>query len=120
MIIKTSFIFNLEDKIRDFKEFTSKSIIQSIKEIPESRKEWLLNKFYFQDTRVVKSKDYILGKDGYHAKQLDNSTLLQQKTDYIHNNPVETGIVLRPEEYLYSSAKNYAGLPEKLIEVILI
>jgi hypothetical protein len=29
-------------------------------------------------------------------------------------------IVLSPEEYLYSSALNYADLPEKLIEVILI
>jgi len=40
--------------------------------------------------------------------------------DYIHNNPVKQGIVLSPEDYLYSSALNYAGLPEKLIEVILI
>jgi len=29
--------------------------------------------------------------------------------NYIHNNPVEAGIVERPEEYIYSSAKNYAG-----------
>jgi putative transposase len=33
---------------------------------------------------------------------------------------VEAGIVSSPENYLYSSAVNYAGLPEKLIEVILI
>jgi hypothetical protein len=33
---------------------------------------------------------------------------------------VEAGIVLRPEDYLFSSAINYAGMPEKLIEVILI
>jgi len=28
-------------------------------------------------------------------------------------------MVLSPEEYLYSSAKNYAGHPEKLIEIDL-
>ena len=36
---------------------------------------------------------------------------------YINNNPVEAGIVLSPEEYLFSSAKNSAGYPEKLIDV---
>jgi hypothetical protein len=43
-----------------------------------------------------------------------------QKLNYIHNNPVEAGIVLSPEHYLYSSAVNYADLPEKLLDVILI
>jgi hypothetical protein len=41
MIIAISDGFRLEDTIRDFKKFTSKSIIQSIKEIPESRRECL-------------------------------------------------------------------------------
>jgi hypothetical protein len=27
--------------------------------------------------------------------------------NYIHNNPVEAGIVERPEHYIYSSAKDY-------------
>ena len=39
---------------------------------------------------------------------------IDQRLEYIHNNPVEAGIVLSPEDYLYSSAINYAGLPEKL------
>ncbi|MGK7391842.1 MAG: hypothetical protein ACNS60_15935 [Candidatus Cyclobacteriaceae bacterium M2_1C_046] len=46
--------------------------------------------------------------------------MIDQMLDYIHNNPVEAGIVLSPEEYLYSSAKNYAGLGEYLIEVNFI
>ena len=45
---------------------------------------------------------------------------IDQRVDYIHNNPVKAGIVLSPEHYLYSSAINYAGLPEKLIDVILV
>lgn len=27
--------------------------------------------------------------------------------NYIHNNPVEAGIVEKPEHYMYSSAKDY-------------
>ena len=35
--------------------------------------------------------------------------LMDQKLAYIHNNPVEAGIVDEPESYLYSSARDYAG-----------
>jgi hypothetical protein len=38
--------------------------------------------------------------------------------DYIHNNPVEELLVERPEDYLFSSARNYAGLYNYL-EVVL-
>jgi hypothetical protein len=34
----------------------------------------------------------------------------------LHNNPVRAGIVEKPEDYLYSSARNYAEL-ESLIEI---
>jgi hypothetical protein len=33
---------------------------------------------------------------------------------------VGAGIVLSSEEYLYSSAKNYSNLPEKLLKVTLM
>ncbi|HZI25563.1 MAG TPA: hypothetical protein VFD46_10815 [Chryseolinea sp.] len=40
--------------------------------------------------------------------------------DYIHKNPVVAGVVRNPEEYFYSSAGNYARLPENLLKVMLI
>jgi putative transposase len=43
-----------------------------------------------------------------------------QRLDCIHNNPVVAGIVRHPEDYLYSSAGNYAKLSEDLMEVMLI
>ncbi len=46
---------------------------------------------------------------------------MDQKLNYIHNNPVDAGIVLSAEEYLYSSAKNYSGMEnESLLNVMLI
>ena len=42
----------------------------------------------------------------------------RQKLDYIHQNPVRQEIVVRAEDYLYSSARNYAGL-EGLLKVIV-
>jgi hypothetical protein len=52
--------------------------------------------------------------------ELQSNKFIDQKLNYIHNNPVEAGIVLSPEEYLYSSAINYANRPEKLLDVIVI
>ena len=38
-----------------------------------------------------------------------NINVMQQKLDYLHNNPVEAGIVSNAEDYLYSSATDYSG-----------
>ncbi|MFK7032405.1 hypothetical protein [Flavobacterium oreochromis] len=41
--------------------------------------------------------------------ELWSNSVIQQKIDYIHNNPVKAGMVFRPEDYVYSSACDYAG-----------
>ncbi|WP_017258473.1 hypothetical protein [Pedobacter arcticus] len=33
--------------------------------------------------------------------------MFEQRLDYLHNNPVDAGIVEKAEDYLYSSAKDY-------------
>jgi hypothetical protein len=35
--------------------------------------------------------------------------MLIQRLDYLHQNPVEAGLVVVPEHYQYSSAIDYAG-----------
>ncbi|MCF6352740.1 MAG: hypothetical protein L3J06_07000 [Cyclobacteriaceae bacterium] len=35
---------------------------------------------------------------------------MEQRLAYLHNNPVEAGIVEEPAHYLYSSARDYAGI----------
>ena len=42
-----------------------------------------------------------------------------QKQNDIHNNPVEEGLVFKPEQYVYSSAIDYAG-GKGLLDIILI
>jgi putative transposase len=44
---------------------------------------------------------------------------MQQKLSYIHNNPVESGFVDSPEEWLFSSARDYAGR-KGLLEICFI
>ncbi|MCG8700637.1 MAG: hypothetical protein MI922_21465 [Bacteroidales bacterium] len=35
--------------------------------------------------------------------------MIEQKTNYIHNNPAETGFIIEPYYWKYSSAANFAG-----------
>ena len=111
--------YALLDIMRDFKKYTSKAMIKLIKEEPESRREWLLEIFSKACQHLARGQRYKVWQDGYHAKELFSNNFIHQKLNYIHQNPVEAGIVLKPEEYLYSSARNYAGL-ENLIDVVVI
>ena len=42
---------------------------------------------------------------------LTSESMFMQKVNYIHNNPVKDGLVERPEDYLYSSARIWRGKP---------
>jgi putative transposase len=35
--------------------------------------------------------------------------MMEQKLNYIHENPIVSGFVDRAEDYLYSSARDYTG-----------
>ena len=44
-----------------------------------------------------------------HAVELTNNEMINSRINYIHENPVRAGWVARAEEYMYSSAKDYAN-----------
>ncbi len=46
-------------------------------------------------------------QDRFKSEQIENDAYLQTVIRYIHNNPVAAGIVRRPEEYRWSSCKDY-------------
>jgi hypothetical protein len=48
-------------------------------------------------------------QDGNDAKEIHSVDFLDEKMNYIHNNPVRAELVANPEDYLYSSARDYAG-----------
>ncbi len=50
---------------------------------------------------------YQFWRQDNRPQELYNSSFIFQKMNYIHNNPVEAGIVEKPEHYMYSSAKDY-------------
>ncbi len=110
---------NLSDILRDFKKFTSKEIVKTIKDTNESRQGWLLNRFEYAGKYNSKIKYYKFWQDANEAKEIHTNAFLEQKLDYIHNNPIVAEIVDEPEHYLYSSARNYCDV-QGLINVELI
>ena len=94
--------------IRDFKGFTARKLIKAIEENPqESRKEWLL----WMMERDGKTKRNVKQRQfwQHHNQPIElwSESVIQQKIDYIHNNPVESGFVTDPIDWKYSSARNY-------------
>ncbi len=71
------------------------------------------------DNYLNRIKNYKVWQDGNQAKVIYSNEFLYQKLDYIHKNPVKELIVEKEEDYLFSSARNYADLDNYLdIELI--
>ena len=97
---------NLSDTIRDFKKYTSTTILAAIKSGAESRIEWLLHRFKWNAAQNKRSSNYQLWTHENRAEAIFSQKFFNQKLNYIHENPVRAGWVQHPEEYIYSSAKS--------------
>ena len=109
----------LSDIMRDFKKYTSKKIINTIFEEPESRREWMLENFAKACEHLKRDQQYKVWQDGYHAEVAESNRFIKQEIQYIHNNPVVEKILERPEDYYFSSARNYAELDNDLEVFVL-
>ena len=95
----------LTELLGRFKSTTAKKILKLIEDNPgESRKEWMMYMFrHFAKTNNQFSKHHFWQYTN-HPEELYSAAVIDQKVDYIHNNPVAAGLVTAPEYYLYSSA----------------
>ncbi|MCF8370398.1 MAG: transposase [Bacteroidales bacterium] len=103
----------LQDILRDYKKFTSKALKKAIEENDrESRKEWLMKQFETPD-------GFRFWRADNKPIELWSNAVINQKLNYIHQNPVEEGLVYRAEDYVYSSATDYAGR-KGMLEITLL
>lgn len=89
----------LSDLIRDFKKFTAKNILESIQNEPESRREWMLERFKKATETHSRNKEYQFWQYGNHAVEIYSIDFMWSKLDYIHMNPVRAGIVEKASYY---------------------
>jgi REP element-mobilizing transposase RayT len=100
---------NLSGTIRDFKSYTSKLILAGIQEINESRKDWMLKLFEAAALKHKRNTNYQFWTHDNHSEHVFSNKFMEQKLEYIHYNPVRAEIVDKPEDYRYSSARDYTG-----------
>jgi REP element-mobilizing transposase RayT len=99
--------------MRDYKKYTSKCIIRQAR--VEGKTEWM--RAFEQAGRETKRSKHKVWQDSYWDTNVYSERFLRQKLIYMHRNPVRAGLVALPEEYVYSSYRNYVFDEEWLIEI---
>jgi putative transposase len=106
---------NLSNDLMRFKAHTACQLIQHFE---THNIKTILDQLQFYKKAHKSDRTYQFWQEGSHPEWIQNTEMLKQKVDYIHNNPVKRGYVDLPEHWRYSSARNYLG-KEGLIEVCM-
>lgn len=108
------------DILRDLKSYTSRHIRKALESNQqESRKEWMKYLFTRAGFENNNNYDWQLWQQHNHPIELNTAELAEQRLNYLHENPVRSGFVSRPEDYLWSSARNYCG-EQGLLDVVFL
>jgi putative transposase len=103
----------LSQVIRYFKRHTAKEILAVAR---QEDTQWLLKQFELFKGVHKGDSQHQVWQEGFHPQAITTEDMLRQKLDYIHYNPVFRGLVDRPEDWRYSSARNYFG-QDGLLEI---
>lgn len=99
----------MEDILRDHKRHTAETLLNVIaNNAEESRKEWMLSYFNAAGKASSQNTNFQFWQQHNRPVELFTVPVIMQKLDYIHNNPVKAGFVSKPEDWVYSSAIDYA------------
>lgn len=105
----------------DLKRFTSRKLTSAIAKNPrESRKNWMLQQFSNAGANTSNTTKYQFWRHDNKPIELWSNKVISEKIRYIHNNPVVEGLVQYAQEYLYSSARDYAGEKGYLDNMIVV
>ena len=110
----------MQDILRDFKSHTSRKLKEEIDEHPsESRREWIKWMMQRAGLKNGNNNNWQLWQQHNQPIELSTNEMMEQKLDYIHNNPLVAGFVSEPFHWKYSSAIDYSG-GKGLIEICFV
>jgi putative transposase len=104
---------HISDLMRDFKKFTSTAIR---KELEDNGEQVWLDRLR-RNAVGRKNQVFKLWMDRFDDLVIDNDDTLRRKINYIHENPLRSGLVERVEDWKYSSARNYLMNDHSIIRV---
>jgi putative transposase len=102
---------DLSAVLRDLKSFTARQILRQLE--VEGR-QWLLNQLHYY-RGAHKPNDYQVWQEGSHPQVIMTDAAMEQKLEYLHNNPVKRGWVTAPEHWCYSSAHEWLAGAQPLL-----
>lgn len=105
----------LSRRVVEFKSFTATSIFKLLK---QRGMKTLLQELEYYKLKHKVDQQHQLWQEGSHPQVLETDTMVWQKVEYIHNNPLRRGYVDDPTHWRYSSARCYAG-QSGLIETVV-
>jgi REP element-mobilizing transposase RayT len=97
----------LSDIVRDFKKFTHHEMMPVIESDAESRRQWMVHQFNYYGKINPNNEQKQIWENDSHPEECYSHEFTKTKLNYIHDNPVRAGIVVKPEDYIYSSGSNY-------------
>ena len=93
-------------------------MLQLIEDNPqESRKEWMLWMFARAGIKNSNNVNYQFWQQHNQPIEIWSLKVFEQKLNYIHQNPVETGFVTDPIDWKYSSARNYGNDDHTILNI---
>jgi REP element-mobilizing transposase RayT len=93
---------DLANAIKSFKMYTARQIIDLLK---SHSARVLLKQLRALKLSHKAASEYQVWEEGSQPKQISNDEMMDQKLDYIHDNPVKRGYVDDPVHWRYSSAR---------------
>ena len=79
----------------------------------------MLNLFEFAGKQSKGHKNFKFWQAGNHAIEVYTPEFTWEKLNYIHMNPVESGLVRHPEDWRYSSAGNYCHVEDPVLNEVI-
>jgi putative transposase len=113
LILKTGDTSTVSQCVGNIKRIMSKQITSYLILKHEADLLRLLN----QRATEEPSSDCRIWKPRFDCMVIIKEDILKQKIEYCHWNPVRAGLVKEPVDWLYSSARNYAGQDMILLDV---
>lgn len=104
---------NISGIMRDIKKFTAWQIFDEL----ENKDEVKLLELFKDAASDIKDQERKLWMKRFDDEVIRDQKMFWTKLNYIHKNPVKSGLVLKAEDYKYSSARNYAFNDHSVLEV---
>ena len=90
--------------LADLKRHTARRIIEQLE---AEHCDWLLRELRNQRAPHKFESQHQVWQEGSHPQAMASDTIMLQKLEYLHNNPVKRGLVASPEHWRYSSAHEW-------------